>query len=124
MAWTTPLCPKDAALVSTRHFLKMVSTQFNTKVQGWMLDAGREYKSRAFNDLLKGEGIYIFQSTPHTPQQNGHAEHFMCTVMDKSEAMWHEACIPDSWWEFTITHATYVYNCTPLQCHNWHTYTL
>ena len=34
MAWTTPLHSKDAALVLTRHFLKLVSTQFNAKVQG------------------------------------------------------------------------------------------
>ena len=86
-----------------------------------MSDAGGEYKFRAFDDLLKGEGICIFQSAPHTPQQNGCAECFMCTVMDKSEAMRHEACIPDSWWEFTIAHAMHVYNHTPLQCHNWHT---
>ena len=84
-----------------------------------MSDAGGEYKSRAFDDLFKGEGIHIFQSAPHTPQQNGHAECFMCTIMDKSEAMQHEACIPVSWWEFTITHATHVYNHTSLQCHNW-----
>ena len=85
-----------------------------------MSDAGGEYKSREFDDLLKGKGIWIFQSAPHTPQQNGHAEHFMRTVMDKSEAMQHEACIPDNWWEFTIAHTTHVYNYTPLQCYNWH----
>ena len=121
MAWTTPLCTEDVTLILTRHFLKMVPIQFNAKVQGWMSDAGGEYKSRAFDDLLKGEGICIFQSTSHTSQQNSCAEQFMHTVMDKSEAMWHEACIPDSWWEFTITHATHVYNHTPLQHHNWHT---
>ena len=38
----------------------------------------------------------------------------MHTVMDKSEAMHHEACIPESWWEFSIAHATHVYNHTPL----------
>ena len=47
--------------------------------------------------------------------------HSYDSVMDKSEAMQHEACIPNSWWEFTITHAIHVYNCTPLQHHNWHT---
>ena len=45
----------------------------------------------------------------------------MCTVMDKSEAIQHEAYIPDSWWEFTIAHAMHIYNHTPLQHHNWHT---
>ena len=33
MAWTTPLHTKDAALVATHHFLKMVSTQFKTQVE-------------------------------------------------------------------------------------------
>ena len=43
----------------------------------------------------------------------------MRTVMDKSEAMHHEACIPESWWEFLIAHATHVYNHAPLCHHNW-----
>ena len=119
MAWTMPLCTKDAALVATCHFLKMVSTQFKTQVEQWMSDAGGEYKSKAFDSMLKKQGIRILQSAPHTPQQNGHAERFMHTVMDKSEAMCHEACIPESWWECLIAHAIHVYNHTPLCCHNW-----
>ena len=91
MAWMTPLHTKDAALVATRHFLKMVSTQFKTQVEQWISDAGGEYKSKAFDSMLKEQGIHILQSAPHTPQQNGHAERFMHTVMDKSEAMRHEA---------------------------------
>ena len=39
----------------------------------------------------------------------------------KSESMCHEACIPESWWEFLIAHATHVYNHTPLCCYNWQT---
>ena len=74
MAWTTPLCTEDAALVATCHFLKMVSTQFKTQVEQWMLDAGGEYKSKAFDSMLKEQGICILQSAPHTPQQNGCAE--------------------------------------------------
>ena len=119
MAWTTPLCTKDAALVATHHFLKMVSTQLKTQVEQWMSNAGEEYKSKAFDSMLKEQGIRILQSASHTPQQNGHAEQFMRTVMDKSEAMHHEACIPESWWEFSIAHATHVYNRTPLCHHNW-----
>ena len=121
MAWTTPLRTKDTALVATHHFLKMVSTQFKTQVEQWMSDAGGEYKSKAFDSMLKEQGIRILQSAPHTPQQNGCAEQFMRTVMDKSEAMHHEACILESWWEFSLAHATHVYNYTPLCHHNWQT---
>ena len=87
MVWTTPLCTKDATLVATRHFLKMVSIQFKTQAEQWMSDARGEYKSKAFDLMLKEQGIHILQSASHTPQQNGRAEQFMCTVMDKSEAI-------------------------------------
>ena len=36
--------------------------------------------------------------------QNGRAEHLMHTLMDKAEAMRHQACIPQSWWEFAFAH--------------------
>ena len=88
----------------------MVSTQFKIQVEQWMSDAGGEYKSKAFDLMLKEQGICILQSAPHTPQQDSCAERFMRTVMDKSEAMRHEACIPESWWEFSIAHATHVYS--------------
>src|SRR3984893_12489818 len=39
--------------------------------------------------------------------------------MDKSEAMRHGACLPDSWWEFAIEHAVYCYNRTPIKCLKW-----
>ena len=117
MAWTIPLCAKSTALMATHQFLQMVKTQF----QSWMLDFSGEYKSATYNDLLKGEGIRIYNSAPHVPQQNKRAERFMCTLMDKAEAMCHLACLPDSWWEFTTAHATHIYNRTPLSHLQWHT---
>ena len=75
--------------------------------------------------MLKDRGIEIFQSMPYTHQQNGRAERIIRTIMEKAESMRLQARIPQSWWEFSIEHATHVYNCTPM-CHlNWQTpYTL
>jgi len=53
--------------------------------------------------------------------QNGHTECLGCTLMDKAKSMWHQACIPDSWWEFAFTHATHIYNHTLVACLRWHT---
>jgi hypothetical protein len=99
-AWIVCLCMKDAALGVLKQFLAMVKTQHNATVKEWMSDAGGEYKSDAFLKTLKDAGIKILQSAPHTPQQNGRAERFMCTLMDKAKAMRHEACLPQNWWEF------------------------
>ena len=41
--------------------------------------------------------------------------------MEKSEAMRHLACLPESFWEFTFSHAVYVYNRTPMRRLDWHT---
>jgi len=39
--------------------------------------------------------------------------------MDKAASMHHQACIPDSWWEFAFTYATHIYNRTPVACLQW-----
>jgi len=41
--------------------------------------------------------------------------------MDKAEAMHHYACLPLSWWEFSVTHAVHLYNRTPMERLNWRT---
>ena len=41
--------------------------------------------------------------------------------MEKAESMRFQSCIPQSWWEFSVEHATHVYNQTPLHRHNWQT---
>ena len=86
-----------------------------------MSDAGGEYKSDVFINTLKDHGIKILQSAPYTPQQNGRAERFMRTCMDKAQAMRLEACLPDSWWEFAVLHAVHVYNRTPVRRLQWRT---
>ena len=90
-------------------------------VIGWMSDAGGEYKSDLFDRALLEKGINIYQSTPRTPMQNGRAERLGRTLMDKAESMWHQACIPDSWWEFVFAHATHLYNRTPVAHLKWRT---
>ena len=120
-AWVVHLCKKSVAIEALNQFLALVKTQYKVDVKEWMSDAGGEYKSDAFIKTLKDVGIKILQSAPHTPQQNGRAERFMHTVMDKAEAMRLEACLPDSWWEFAVTHAVHVYNRTPVRRLEWKT---
>jgi transposase InsO family protein len=120
-AWTICLKSKDTAIFATKHFVTMVQVQFWTNVTKWMSDAGGEYTSKAFIKFLKDNGIGILQSMLHTPQQNGHAERYMHTFMDEAESMCFDACLPESWWEFAIEHATHVYNRTPTQHLNWST---
>src|SRR5579863_884554 len=45
-------------------------------------------------------------------QQNGRAECFNCTIMDKAESMWHDVCLTNNWWNFTVEHTVHLYNHT------------
>src|SRR6266404_1305046 len=95
--------------------------QYNTTIKEWMSDAGGEYKSDAFLRTLKDDGITVLQSVPYVSQQNGRAERFMRTIMDKAQAMRLEACLPQNQWEFAVAHATHCYNRTPMNRLKWHT---
>jgi hypothetical protein len=99
----------------------MVETKYQTKVQKWRSDSGGEFKSKAFGLMLKERGIEVLLSVPHAHQQNGRAERIIRTIMDKSETMQLQACLPASWWQFSFDHATHVYNRTPNRRLNWQT---
>jgi transposase InsO family protein len=90
-AWITLLHDKASAITALRQWLALIKNQFDTTIKEWMSDAGGEYKSDVFLKTLKDAGITVLQSTPHTPQQNGCAERFMRTIMDKAQAMRLEA---------------------------------
>jgi len=99
----------------------MVKNQFNTNIVEWMSDAGGEYKSKAFLDMLGNEGIKVSQSIPYIHQQTGRAERLIRTLTEKAETMRFQACLPPSWWEFSLDHAVRVYNRTPMRCLEWRT---
>src|SRR5579863_6539269 len=90
----------------------MIQNQYKATPKSWMSDVGGEYKSKRFLRVLADHGIKVDQSVPHTPQQNGRAERFNQTIMDKAESMRHDACLPDKWWNFAIEHTVRLYNRT------------
>ena len=50
-----------------------------------MSDAGGEFTSNKLKEVLIEQDIKIYQSIPHMPQQNGHAECFNWTYMEKQK---------------------------------------
>jgi len=95
-AWISALTTKDKALQAMRHFLAYVENQYHATVQMWMLNAGGEYRSNVFDEVLKNRGIRIFQSIPYTPQQNDQVERLMQTLSNKAESMCFDVCLPES----------------------------
>ena len=92
--WMVNLHTKDAALTATYQFIELVKNKFNSTIIQWMSDAGGEYKSKAFEKMLKNRGIGILQSIPYAHQQNGRAGRIIRTITEKAESMRLQACIP------------------------------
>ena len=94
----------------------MVKNQFNNVIHEFMIDAGGEFKSDELRMFLKELGINILTSVPHMHQQNGHAEQFIRTIIEKAQGICLESCIPQNWWDFAVNYAVHVYNHTPSKC--------
>jgi hypothetical protein len=117
--WTVNLKHKSDANLAIWQFIAKIKTQYRKTICEFQIDAGGEFKSKELTKFLKELGVNILTSVPHTHQQNGRAERFIRTIMDKSQAICLESCAPQSWWEFSVDCAVHVYNCTPIMRHNW-----
>jgi transposase InsO family protein len=62
----------------------MVKNQYNKVIHEFVIDIGGEFKSNDLRTFLKEVGINILTSVPHMHQQNGHAERFIRTIVEKA----------------------------------------
>ena len=119
--WLAMLKSKSDSNNAIRHFVAMAKNQYQSNIGAFMTDFGGEFKSLDLIDFFKDLGIEIRTSVPHMHQQNGRAERFNRTIMEKAQAMRLDACLPQSWWEFAVLHAVHLYNRTPVRRIDWKT---
>ena len=119
--WTVCISQKSDAKQATRNFIAMVKNQFGATIKKWHIDNGGEFKGMGMEEFLAENGILVEKGAPYAHQQNGRAERFNRTIMDKAEAMRFTACLPNSFWEFAIALATRIYNWTPIRRLKWKT---
>ena len=74
-----------------------------------------EFVTGKFKDFCNEKGIVLEALAPYEHQQNGRIERLNCTICEKSESMHHMACLPPSWWEFSVQAAYTAYNVTPMR---------
>jgi hypothetical protein len=92
--WIVLLRCKFEADPAIRQFIAMVKNQFNKIIHEFMIDTWGKFKSEQLRTFLKELGINILTSVPHMHQQNGHAEWFIRTIVEKAQAICLKACIP------------------------------
>ena len=119
--WVVLLKQKSDTLRAIDDFLALVRTQHSALVKTFMTDAGGEYKSFNLLNKFKELGITTRTSVPHMHQQNGRAERLNRMLIEKAQALRFEACLPQSYWEFSVEFAVHVYNRTPIKRIAWRT---
>ena len=77
-------------------------------------DRGGEFLSNEQKGFMEESGIEHQTSMPDSPQQNGRAEQFQQTILNKAESMCHMAGLSSGFWSYAVRTAIHVYNVTPI----------
>ena len=110
---------KDQFVHALKTFLAWGDTQTSLKLRALHSDRGGEYMAATVTDILNEKGIERHLTMPGSPQQNGKAERFNRTVMDKAMAMLHAAGLSSGFWEHAVLAAVHVYNRSPTRTLSW-----
>ena len=75
-------------------------------------DWGSEFLSNEQKEFMEESGIEHQTSMPNSPQQNGRAEQFQQTIINKVVSMRHMAGLSSGFWSYAVRTAIHVYNVT------------
>ena len=85
--WVYLLKRKDEVFKHLLEWKAMVEKSCGRKLTVLQSDNGGKYTGRQLQDYLKAEGVRHELTVPKTPQQNGVAERFNCTLVEMVRTM-------------------------------------
>ena len=98
---------KDQAFDKFCEFKFQVKNETNLRIKILRTDGGSEYINDHFKLVLKGFSIQHQVTAPYTPQQNGVAEQFNCTVVEMARTMLHNANLSYLFWAEAVRLSRY-----------------
>lgn len=110
---------KSDALQAFENFKAWAENVTGHKIIGLRSDRGGEYTSDAFQARLKHYGITHYTTMPGSPQQNGRAERWNQTIVDKAMAIMHHAGLSHGFWQLAVDTAVHIYNRQPMRRLKW-----
>lgn len=81
-----------------KEFKCFVETQPGKKLKVLRTDNGTEYLAGELQEMLKEDGVQHQTTMPYSPQQNGVAERFTRTIVERARTMLIEANLPKESW--------------------------
>lgn len=108
-----PIAKKSDVCKYTMDFIKLVENQCNAKVKVLRSDNGTEYVNTELTNFLKRKGIVHQLTVPYSPQQNGAAERFNRTLLDKVRCLLYNANLDNKMWAEAANTAAFLVNRSP-----------
>ena len=112
---------KADAVTALQDLVSWAEAQTGYLLRSIHSDRGGEYINQSLKMFLSSRGIEHQTSVPRTPQQNGRAERFNRTILEKSEVIRQHTCLPLSFWQDAVETALHIYNRQPMCCLDWST---
>ena len=101
---------KDQFVVTLCKFLAWANNQTSKKLCVLHSDREGKYIAASVKTILDERGIKYHLTMPGLPQQNGKAERFNCTIVDKAMAILHASGLSQGFWKYVISAAVHIYN--------------
>jgi hypothetical protein len=111
--WTFPLRLKSDTFATLSHFFAYVRMQFGTTIKSVQCDNGREFDNSSARTFFLSNVVALRMSCPYTSQQNGKAEHSLCTINNILCSLLFQASLPPVYWVEALHTATYLVNQLP-----------
>ena len=105
---------KDEQFDAFKTYKAWAEHQTGQKLKTIRTDRGGEFLLKEQKCYLQEHRIEHQTLMPYSPQQNGRAEHFQQTIINKAESMWHAVGLSDGFWKHAFGTAVHVYNMTPI----------
>ena len=111
--WVYFMKEKSEVFIKFKEWKAEVENQTGRKIKYLRTDNGGEYNESKFLQFCKDEGIIRHFTVKKTPQQNGVAERFNRTLLERARSMRLHAWLPKSFWAEAVNHACFVINRSP-----------
>ncbi|XP_020254127.1 uncharacterized protein LOC109831203 [Asparagus officinalis] len=85
----------------------LIEKQIGRLIKRLRTDNDIELCGEEFNEFCKKEGIVRHRTIPHTPQQNGEAEHMNRTLLEKARCMMFNVDLGKKYWAEAVNTTCY-----------------
>lgn len=103
---------KSEVIEKFREYVNLVEAKFGSKIERVRCDNGGEYSSQTFKDICRKNGTKCQYTIPHNPEQNGVAERFNRTVMEKARCLVFDSHLSKEFWGEAVLSSVYLINRT------------